>query len=153
MSKAVNDAVFELSKTLAKEITITDGKASITKEAYVNTLPEGITKEQVVAIQGHNEVFYPAITNAFGEKAIAAMKKDKALDSVTLETPLTGRDHFDVTMNRTKTFPNPATPGESVIKYGVVNAKLVTQAARANRGDMNHITDALAEKALAALGD
>lgn len=153
MSKTVHAEVLDLSKVLSKDITIADGKATISKEAYVSTLPEGITKEQVETIQKHNGVFYPAVTHAFGEKAIVAMKKDKALDQLTLETPLTGHDHFDITFSRTKTFPNPATPGESVVKYGVVNAQLVTQAARANRGDMNTIRDILAEKALAALGD
>ena len=68
-----------------------------------------------------------------------------------METPLVGRDHFDLTVARSKSFSNPQDKETPIVKYGQVNAELVTHSARANRGDMNNVRAILSEKALAAL--
>lgn len=150
-SKATKEQIQNIAGMLKEKITIADGKATIAEGTYVGCLPEGLDEKILKQVQDHNSVFYPAVTQAFGEVAIEAMKKDKKLDQVTLEVPLIGNDHFDVTMSRSKTFPNPA-GGDPIQKWGVIGAQLVTQSARANRGDMNAVRDSLATMALEALG-
>lgn len=149
-SKATKDAIQTLATQLKGQFEVKDGKITVAENAYVGTLPEGLTEDMVKAVQNHNQVFYPAVTQAFGETAIEAMKKDKKLEQLTVEVPLVGHDHFDLTLNRSRTFPNPA-GGDPIQKWGVVNAQLVTQAARANRGDMNSVRDHLSALALEQL--
>lgn len=149
----LDDDVLAMSKALSKQIEIKDGEGTIEKGAYLAALPEGMTKEDIQKVNNFNSTFYPAVTHAFGEKAIAAMKKDKKLEEVKIEVPLLGTDKFGLVMNRVETFRNPA-GGENdpgIVKYGNIVPKLVTQSARGNRGDMSKVREYLQEAAMKAL--
>jgi hypothetical protein len=151
MAKVIHAEVLELANKLSNEITVKDGQMTIAENAYVGTLPEGLTVEKVEELQKHNSLFYPAVTHAFGEKAVEMMKKDKKLMELGLTVPMVGRDHFDLDIKRSKTYPNPQDENAPVTKYGQINAQLVTHAARANRGEMNSVRDMISEMALASL--
>jgi hypothetical protein len=152
-TKTISASVAALSKVLSEQIEIKDGVATIQKDAYVGSLPENLTKEMIQHVNHYNSDFYPAVTHAFGEKVIAAMKKDKKLDSITLSTPLMGTDKFELKIDRTRTFPNPSKTGdgEPVVKYCVITPNLITQGARGNRGEMSIVREELSEMAMKAL--
>ena len=77
MKQELQTQINAMAATLAEQIEVNATASTIAADAYVKTLPEGITLETVQKIQDHNAVFFPAVTKAFGEKAIDAMKKDK----------------------------------------------------------------------------
>ena len=151
MSKSITPEIKELSEKIAKGVSVKDGKIEIDANTYVQTLPENLSVEQVKAVADHNSNFFPAATLAVGHAAIEAMKKDKKLDSLSAEVPLIGKDHFDLTIERSRTFPNPQ-GGEASTTWGNVKASLVTQSARASRGVMNNVRDELSAEALKAFG-
>lgn len=148
--------VIELSKKLAKGLTIkVDGNVATTEisgNPYKENLPEGLTEENLEAVQKYNSTFYAAATHAFGDTALASLKKAKSVDKVTAEFPLHGKDVFSVGFKREDTFTVPGT-GEKGTNYGVISAKLETYEARANRGVIKHIRDELSAKALAAFAE
>lgn len=152
MTSKINATVTELSAKLAEKISYVDGKLVIDQDAYVTTLPEDISVEMVRKVHEHNSNFFPAVTLAVGDVSTPILKKDKKLDSLHLEVPMLDKDHFDVTMQRSRTFPNPQ-GGEAVKTWGYVSASLTTQSARASRGVMTHVRDHLTAEAMKAFGN
>ncbi len=144
--------VLALAEQLSKKIAIVEGKLTIDADAYVTTLPESLSVEQAKAVQEHNTHFYPAVTKAAGDIAVAHFKKEKKIDQLDLEVPLLGKDHFDLTFERSRDFPNPQDKANPIKVWGNVKASLTTQAARGSRGVMNTVRDELSEAALKAFG-
>lgn len=140
-----------LATTLGADIEIKEGAATIAADAYVKSLPEGLTIDTVKAIQEHNAVFFPAVTKAFGHKAIEAMKTDSKLASLDLSVPMVGDDKFDVTFEKQYDFLNTTTK-EKQTAFGGLKASFTVQAARHNRGAMGAVKQELKEAALAAFG-
>lgn len=149
MSKEINPAIVELADKLQPHFTITDKKPTISAEAYLSTLSEGVTPEMVQAVDDHNSLFMPAVMMAYGRVSQSAMEKDKTIDAMSVEVPMAGRNHFDMTYSRQQTFPNP-TGGDAITKYGTIKSNLVTQSAIASRGEMNRVRDFLSAEALKA---
>lgn len=151
MSTKISAEITALKEQITGKLSIVDGKFVIDPNTYVETLPEDISVEMIKKVHDHNSNFFPAVTMAAGELAIASMKKDKKLDSMSLEVPMINKDHFDVTIERSRSFPNPQ-GGDAITNWGNVKASLVTQSARGSRGVMNHVRDHLAAEALKAFG-
>lgn len=149
MKAETKNQIDALAADLKGQIEIKDGAATIAADAYVKALPDGITVDIVKQIQDHNAVFYPAVTKAFGEAAIEAMKADKALESLDLSVPMVGDDKFDVNFKRSYEHMDMATK-EMKTSYGGLSASLTVQAARHNRGAMSTIKNELKAAALAA---
>ena len=148
MSK-FNENVAALAEKLKGHITYADKKLSVSPDAYIQTLPEGLTAEQANAFHEHHSVLFPAVTLATGQVSQGVMEKDKDIANLGLEFPMVGKDHFSVIYNREQTFPNPA-GGDPITKYGTVKTALVTQSAIASRGEMNKVRDFLSTEALKA---
>ncbi len=151
MKAEIKAQIETLATALAGQIEIKDGAAVIAADAYVKSLPEGLTLDTVKALQEHNANFYPAVTKAFGEKSIEAMKTDAKLNQLDLSVPMVGDDRFDVTFKRSYEHMDMATK-EMKTSFGGVSASLTVQAARHNRGAMGSIKNELKEAALAAFG-
>lgn len=151
-NKSISPEIKELSAKLDTGVSFNDGKIEFDANAYLQTLPEGITVDQVKALHDHNATFFPAATLSVGKVAIEAMKKDKKIDSLSVEIPMYGKDHFDLTIERQRTFPNPQDKEKSTTTFGNVKASYTVQAARGSRGAMNSVRDELSAAALAALG-
>jgi hypothetical protein len=143
--KAIADAI-------KKEIKIEGGTVIVPSDVYVKTLPEGLSEDQVKAVQKHNSNFFPAATLAVGDLAIPLFKKDKTLEQVSGEFKMVGRDHFDVTINRSRESRNPSNNQISTT-YGAISATMVTHGAKASRGQMNEVKQHLQEAALKAYGE
>jgi hypothetical protein len=100
MKAETKNQIDALASTLGAQIEIKEGAAIISADAYVKSLPEGLTMETVKALQEHNSVFFPAVTKAFSEKSIEAMKADDKIEQLDLSVPMVGEDKFDVTFTR-----------------------------------------------------
>lgn len=148
---AKHDDVMELSGKLSSGFTIEGTTPSVSKTLYMDNLPETVSKEAAEALNNYNSVFFPASTHAFGEKAIEAMKGNPEIQQMTIEIPMVGKDHYDVTINRQRTYRNPQDESTPVVKWGQVDTQLVTHSAKNSRGEMNAIRDKLSAMALEQL--
>lgn len=148
----ISSEVQALATKIKSHIKLDGDKVTVPTDLYVTTLPEELSEETVKAVQKHNSFFFPAATLAVGDIAVAAMKKDKKLEAVTGEFKMVGRDHFDVTINRTKETRNPSN-GETSTVYGAVSASMTTHSAKVSRGEMSHVKQHLQEAALKAFGE
>lgn len=151
MKQETQRMINDIAAIVADDIEIKDGTATIAADAYVKSLPEGITLEQVQTLQEHNATWFPAVTKAFGTKAIEAMKSDPEMSSLTLTVPLVGEDKFDATFSREYTYTDTKTKQQKTA-YGGLNASLTVQAAQQSRGAMGAVRRELKEAALTAFG-
>lgn len=149
MKNETKNQIDALATTLGEQIEIKEGAATIAADAYVKSLPEGLTLETVKALQEHNAVFFPAVTKAFGEKSIETMKTDTKIEQLDLSVPMVGDDKFDVTFKKSYEHMDMATK-EMKTSYGGISASLTIQAARHNRGAMSAIKNEMKAKALEA---
>lgn len=149
MKAETKNQIDTLSADLKGQIEVKEGAATIAADAYVKSLPDGITLDTVKKLQEHNAVFYPAVTKAFGDCAIEAMKADKKLESLDLSVPMVGDDKFDINFKRSYEHMDMATK-EMKTSYGGLSASLTIQAARHNRGAMSAVKNDLKAAALAA---
>lgn len=80
----------DLADVLKKSMTLNDqGIVEIPADTYEQTLEgTGITIDNVKAVQKHNANVFAASALAVGEVGIAAMKKDKKLDQISIEIPV-----------------------------------------------------------------
>lgn len=153
MSKEFKPEVASLVTALTDKFSFdkTAGSVVVEKDAYTTTLPEGLTPEIVKHVSDHNTNFVAAGAKVFGDIALGAMAKDKKIDRLSLDIPLTGRDKVSFSFDRSVTSPNPAIPGESLTRYGVLRAK-VDMVADNNAGQYKVARTQLKELAEAALG-
>ena len=151
MKQETQNQINTLAATLADQIDVTSAGSTIAADAYVKSLPEGITLETVQKINEHNSVFFPAVTKSFGEKALNVMKEDNALESCSLTVPMVGDDKFDVSVQKQYQYLNTKTK-EMETAFGGVSASYTVQSARQNRGAMQSIRNDLKAQALALFG-
>ena len=149
MKAETKNQIDALAADLKSQIEIKEGAATIAADAYVKSLPDGLTLDTVKKLQEHNAVFYPAVTKAFGESAIEAMKADEKIEVLDLAVPMVGDDAFNVNFKRSYEHMDMATK-EMKTSYGGLSASLTVQAARHNRGAMSAIKNDLKAAALAA---
>lgn len=147
MKAETKNQIDALAADLKPQIEIKDGAASIAADAYVKSLPSDIPVETVKKLQEHNTVFWPAVTKAFGEAAIDAMKADKSIESLDLSVPMVGEDKWDINFKRSYEHMDMATK-EMKTSYGGLSASLTVQSARHNRGAMSAIKNDLKAKAM-----
>lgn len=147
----IKPEVLELAAKLKAGISIAkDGNATVTEGLYEQTLPEGITIEQLKDIQKHNNVFIAAAGYAFGESAIDTMKKNAEVSAVSVSIPTVGKDTLDLTFQRERQIPNAGGEGTSV-KFGSLQAKYNMYGA-GSRGQLLKVKQELSEKASAVFG-
>ena len=152
MKAETKNQIDALATTLKPQIEIKDGAATIAADAYVKSLPSDIPLETVKKLQEHNTVFWPAVTKAFGEAAIDAMKADKSIESLDLSVPLVEGDKFDINFKRSYEHMDMATK-EMKTSYGGLSASLTVQSARHNRGAMSAVKNDLKAKAMAEFAE
>ena len=150
----IKQATRDLADRIKKDIKIDPktGKAEVPADLYVNTLPEGVTKEHVEAIDNHNTLFASAAYLALGEEALPVLKKHKALTEVTVEIPTVGKSSFNGIFERSSQVRAPGAT-ESTTKYGTGSMKLDFYGGAQNRGEFKKVKDFLVDKAAAALAD
>lgn len=149
MSKEISPEVIALADKLQPYFTVVDNKPTISQAGYLETLSEGVTPEMVQKVVEHDSIFLPAVKLAYGRVSKDTLEKDDTIQALSVEVPMGGRNHFDMTYRRSQTFPN-SVGGEPITKYGVIKSNLVTQSAIASRGEMSKVSDFLSAEALKA---
>jgi len=86
----IKPKILELAAQLKKEMKLNaSGIIEVSPDAFVKTLEgTGIDETQVKALQKHTADVFAASMHAAGEIGVAAMKKDKKLDQVSMEMPV-----------------------------------------------------------------
>lgn len=127
------------------------GVAVVSPDLYVQTLPEGLTKETVKLLSEHNSRWVAAGGLALGQESIPVMKKHKDLNQTTLVVPTIGKDNFAFAFDRSKEVRAPGAE-ESTTKYGILAASLNIYNDGANVGEVKKVKQLLSNEALEAFG-
>lgn len=157
MSKAKKAEMIEACKAVVAPLIVLDHKKADDKgvvrsepsedltQAYYNTLPDGLTREQADLAHDHKSTFIAAVYSATGDAGFELMKKHKDVTQVVVEVPLTGKDTFTASVLREKSVTIPG-KDEPVMKYGVMQADLNTYEASHSVGELKKIKVAIGEK-------
>ncbi len=146
----------ELVKKIQTSITGAEtGVAQASDTVYNENLPEGLTPETVQQVSDYTTVFVASGMEAAGNASLAAMKKDKKLDSVSVNLPLGAFGQADYVVHRSKevTIPPTEKGGEATkeVQFGV-NRCNVSFIAGKNSGLLGKARDAIKEEALSMFG-
>ena len=150
--------IIALAAKFEKQFKVGDGgQIQTDKELYASTLPEGLTMEQVTAVQKHDHNVASAATLALIHVGTKYLAKHK--DAKTVEVSIAaGKDRFEAVYDRSKEYPGgkdakllPTGEREKVTKYGVVTPSWTVNGAVGNRGVMKKIRAYGNEHARAAL--
>lgn len=120
----ISAEVKTLSSKVKEAITIDGNLASVPKDLYKDTLPEGMTLEQVKTVQEHNLNFADAVTLALGEKGLEHLKDNTDIDNLSLTVNI-GHDRVNSEFRRHRQYRNPA-DNSTFEKYGVADTKYVS---------------------------
>lgn len=122
---------------------------------YNDCLPEDLSPETVQKVSDYTTVFVASGMEAAGNAALAAMKKDKKLESVSVNLPMGAFGQTDYVIHREKevTIPPSEKGGEATkeIQYGS-NRCNVTFIAGKNSGLLGKARDAIKEQATEMFG-
>lgn len=151
----IKQATRELADRIAKHIKI-DPKTGLVdqeqvKTVFVDTLPEGLTKEHVEALDTHIPLFAAASYLALGETAVPFFKKHKTFDEVAIEFPTVGKSKFEGIFERSSMVRAPGQ--EPTAKFGTGSMKLDFYGLAASRGEFKKVRDHLTELATSTLAD
>ena len=146
----------ELVKKIQASISgVETGTAQAGDGVYNECLPEGLTPETVQQVSDYTTVFVASGMEAAGSVALAAMKKDKKLESVSVNLPLGAFGQADCSVFRNKevTIPPTEKGGEATkeVQFGV-NRCSVSFVAGKNSGLLGKARDAIKEQATTMFG-
>lgn len=150
----------KIADAFAKSLKIGEVKegiatATIDQTAYVDNLPDGITREIVEQLNEYDTSVASALAATLGNAAIPEIKKNKNLDKVTVTLPTVGKDSFSATFDRERQVPARNEKGEPAgtrPAYGIVNVEHTMYGTR-NRAQLAGVKKMLTEKATAAFGN
>ena len=131
------------------------GIAQVADTVYNDCLPEGLTPETVQQVSDYTTVFVASGQEAAGNAALEALKKNKKLDSVSVNLPMGSFGQTDFTIHRSKevTIPPAEKGGEATkeVQYGVTRCN-VSFVAGKNSGLLAKARDAIKEQAIEMFG-
>lgn len=141
----------EATRALANQIAtgIEVNASDLTWGGYDATLPADVTAEQAKAVNAHNKALVPAITVAFGERAVEVLKENPSFPQVT------GTAQFGATKIQTITerlgqrqvgIPKEGQPAEKVPTPGLTSVKVTTVAGKELKDARSHILEVAATK-------
>lgn len=147
--KSYNEAVATMAASLKKKMTLgANGVVELEKSAVADTLEgTGLTIAQFKQVADHRDLLVASQGLALGEIGLEAMKKDKALEMVTLSSKLV-KDKITSTFTRTKQVPDGS--GGRKDKPGVLSTKFAVNGA-GNRGQHKLVREHLSAMAAKAL--
>jgi hypothetical protein len=149
-------ATEELAARIKKELTFDhkSGVATITKDFYASTLPEGITVNLIEQLQDHNTVIAAAAGLAFGQASETFLKKNKDFPRTEFELPTVRKDGFEFTYDRTRQVPTRNADGTTGTRaaHGMLRVGYRTYGAE-SVGELKKVKSLLSESAARVLGD
>jgi hypothetical protein len=103
----INETTTQYSERVAKHFTIDkEGKPTVNEHAFVETAPEGVTREMIEAVYTHRDNFIAGATHAAGLASNEAAKKHKSIEEIAFTFPLGGKDTYNLEWTRSKEVPN-----------------------------------------------
>jgi NADPH-dependent glutamate synthase beta subunit-like oxidoreductase len=152
MSVEIKKEVVEMAALIKADLKIdaSTGVGVTSAALYEQLLPEGLTMDQVKALQDHNSTVFAAAALAVGESSIPLMKDNKDLEKVTAEILVGHKDKIKINFDRERSFPDQQTKG-TITKMGQVNIGYDMYGTK-NRGEVTKVKNFLTEMALEALG-
>lgn len=131
--------VLDLAKRLEKTFKIGDGNIiNVEKDVFADTLPDGLTIEQVEQVQKHRDHLVSAASLALGHIATGHFKKHKDVKTVELSMPF-AKDKFAATYDRSREYPGRGEGAEKIVKFGVLTADFTANGAVGSRGSLNKV--------------
>lgn len=127
---------------------------SLLKDSPIELVRTTVTTDVLEAIQEHNTIDLAAVAHRVGVIGNHAMKKDDALNKVTLALTTTGKDAFNFTYDRSQQV-NAGAPGDkdagTRTKYGITRVSVDTHAT-GSRGQLAAVKTFLSDEAAKLLG-
>lgn len=147
----VKPEIVELAKTLEGKLEVGDnGVITAPKGTFEETLPEGLTMDQVNDVYKHIGLVSPAFVKAFGDKSQAAMESDKKLEQTTGKLDIGRWANVEGTYKRTEERrKSPADP-TMITVHGATSVKINTKVRTG--ADMKRVRNGLIEQAKAKFG-
>lgn len=154
----VKQAILDLAATIKPMFTLAEnGVVVASDDLYEKTLPEGVTVDQIKAIQQHNTALVAATAMAVGELSVDAFKADKDLQRVSAEFSAVG-DKISATVTRSREYPAGGIPKEGevrdpnakITKYGVIDAGYEV-VSNGNKGELKKVRAHIAALAASVL--
>lgn len=151
MSKIKTD-VTDLASKLASSFSIdkASGKAEVTGDPFKEHMPEGLTEEAVKQVDDYRYTFVAATGKAVGEAAIAAMAKNKKLESVEGTFNIGGKSEVTHQILQSKPVFNPSTK-ETGTKYGAMTTVVKTSLDNQKTGQIGAVRASIGELAVEKL--
>lgn len=148
----IKQEVLDLATLLKKGIKIEkDGNTVVEEGLYEKNLPGTISMDTLKEVQKFNNTFIAAAAHAFGDEAIAAMKKNAELSQISVQIPTVGKDNLNLSFQRERTIPSTNGEGASTVKYGSLQAKY-DMYGTGSRGQLLKVKQDLSDRATAAFG-
>lgn len=151
----LSEEVLKLSAALEKAMIVSseNGSTAITGKPYDENLPETLTPELVEAVDNYNIAYVAAGTHAFGKLAVAAMAKNKKLETATVDLAMGSHNELSLTSKRAKAFKNNFSKEKEVItKYGQVTPMLTMVAGDTKSDQLKAARSEVSRLAQEALG-
>ena len=150
MTRPVSENVSRVAKIVAADLGKAEaGIIPTTPELFESTLPEGLTMENVKAVQNHTRDFIAGAGLAVGEEGIKLMTADKALESVSIKTKVVN-DVMETQFLRSKEVPDGKGEGGRKAVAGYLASKYKVSGGMGAKGELKKVKAVLAEQALAA---
>lgn len=140
----IKEAVKTLSENIKKELKYDKDSHTIKSEnsVYSENLPDGITMDTVEKVNHYDVTFVAATGMAVGEMAIHQMAKEKTVEQISAEFPMSKHNNVTHVVTRERTFTNIADPNNPIPKWGDLATKVTIQAGR-NQGELKKVRNTL----------
>lgn len=140
----LDPVIRQLADNMRQNMTMeVDGKeatAVVSKDWFVNTLPDGLTQQVLEQAAQHHANALIASNLALSEAAIDACAENKELHHVTLQVPTVGKDHFAIDFTRSQQV------GKHTV-HGVTRASHEVYGAQTGSGQMRVVKDIISDRA------
>jgi len=151
----IKENIKAMTEVVKKEMKIGSGGVIEISGDILNKVFEGstVTEAQVKAVQKLENDLFAASMCATGELAVAAMKKDKKLDQVSVEIPFLKDSISHVVMREKEVMAGMPKDGERPTKtvYGYVSSKYVNDVS-GSKGEAKKVKQHIAALAEEAFG-
>jgi hypothetical protein len=156
----INQATLDTSAKALPHLTLehTKGASEATikpaADLYKLLLDEDVSMEMVEKVRQNDARIAAGLAHATKEISLPAMKKDKALEKVTLEVAATGKDTFGVAYNRSRRVPDRSSGEANGTKmaYGVMSVDFNMYGTK-NRAQLAAVRQAASAEAMEALSN
>lgn len=125
----ITPALQALASKIEAEMKVNaEGVIEADAKLFQKVLPEGLTVDDVKKVQAFGKEFFNAAAVAVGTVGQAALKKNKKLESVSIDKLAYGTDHIDLAYHRAfETTSGFGADATKVTKHGWLTGKYVTK--------------------------